>query len=117
MDEKRKAKRLEDVNEVTITVISNKKNLPEEKVTHGYSMNISVSGARIKTDVLLPVETLLMVDFSLDDMQKKISAIGQVKWMKVVIEDESYDEGVKFDNPSRKLADYIAWKQKSGNHT
>ncbi|HNY49270.1 MAG TPA: PilZ domain-containing protein [Smithella sp.] len=76
-------------------------------------MNISVSGARIKTDVLLPVETLLKVDFSLEDMQRKIGTIGQVKWMKVVIEDESYNEGVKFDNPSRKLADYIAWKQKS----
>jgi len=76
-------------------------------------MNISVSGARIKTDVLLPVETLLKVDFSLEDMQRKIGTIGQVKWMKVVIEDESYNEGVKFDNPSRNLADYIAWKQKS----
>jgi hypothetical protein len=113
MDEKRKAERVKEEHEVTITVISDKNTLPKEKIINSYSMDVSVSGTKIKTNVILPVDTLLMVNFSLDDLHQKINAIGQVKWIKVIIEDESYEEGVKFDNPSRKLADYIAWKQKS----
>ena len=113
MDEKRKAERLKDGHEVTITIITDRNNLARDKITEIYTIDVSVSGTKIKTNVLLPVDTLLMVNFSLDDLHQKINAIGQVKWIKVIIEDESYEEGVKFDNPSRKLADYIAWKQKS----
>jgi len=113
MDEKRKAYRLKEENEVTITVISDRENLPNEKITHSYSMDISVSGSKIQTNILLPVDTLLMLEFSLVALQQKINAIGRVKWIKVIIEDESYEEGVAFDSPKKKLAEYIAWKQNS----
>jgi hypothetical protein len=39
-----------------------------------------------------------------------------VKWIKVIIEDKSYEIGVEFvktpDDAVKKLEDYIAWKQK-----
>ena len=113
MNERRKAERLEERNEVTITIISREKNLPKEKITNSYRMNISVCGSKIQTNILLPVDTLLLADFSLKALQQKINAIGKVKWIKVIIEDESYEEGVEFDNPSSKLAEYIGCKQRS----
>jgi len=117
MDENRVAPRLEEENEVTITVVSNRKNLPKEKIIYNYSEDISASGAKIRGNFLLPVDTLLMVDFTLKTLQQKIIAIGKVKWIKIIIEDESYEAGVEFVNAPidaiKKLEDYISWKQKS----
>jgi hypothetical protein len=117
MKEQRKAQRFEEENEVTITVISDKGNLPKEGITNTYSMDISVSGTKIKTNILLPVDTLLKIDFTLETLQQKINAIGKVKWIKIIVDGESYEEGVEFVAPLRKLADYIVGKQKAQSHT
>jgi len=116
MHEKRKAPRVKEENGVTITVISNKKKLPREKRILTNSEDISTSGAKIKTNILLNVDTLLMVDFTLNTLQQKINTIGKVKWVKMIIEDESYEVGVEFINTPiyaiQRLEDYISWKQK-----
>ena len=116
MEEKRIAPRLEEENEVTISVISKRKNLPKEKSIYNYSEDISASGAKIKTSILLPVDTLLNIDFTLKNLQQKINAIGKVKWIKIIIDDESYEAGVEFVNAPiyaiQRLEDYISWKQK-----
>jgi hypothetical protein len=113
MDEKRKAERLIEENEVTITVISDRINIPKEKITNSYSKDISVSGTKIHTNIFLPVDIYLMIEFSLDDLPQKINSIGKVKWIKVISDDESYDAGVEFDSPSKKLAEYIGGRQRS----
>jgi hypothetical protein len=117
MDEKRIAPRLEEENEVTITVISNRKNLSKEKIIYNDTMDISASGAKIQTNILLPVDTLLNIDFTLKDLQQTINAIGKVKWIKIIIDDESYEAGVEFVNAPvyaiQRLEDYISWKKKS----
>ena len=56
MDENRVAPRLEEENEVTITVVSNRKNLPKEKIIYNYIKDVSVSGAKLQTNILLPVD-------------------------------------------------------------
>ena len=117
MDEKRKLERLKEINEITITVISNRKNLPKGKIPYNNSKDISVSGAKIQTNILLPVDTLLKIDFKLMTLEEQITALGKVKWLKVLIEDKSYEAGVEFVNAPidaiKKLEDYISWKQKS----
>jgi len=49
-------------------------------------------------------------------VHKNINALGKVKWIKVIIEDKSYEVGVEFvKNPGdavKKLENYISWKQK-----
>ena len=116
MEEKRIAPRLEEENEVTITVISGRNNIPKEKSIYNYSEDISASGAKIRTNILLPVDTLLHIDFTLKNLQQKINAIGKVKWIKIIIDDESYEAGVEFVNAPiyaiQRLEDYISWKQK-----
>lgn len=118
--EKRISPRLQENNEVTIKVISNTENLPEKERIRSYSEDISSSGTKIKTNILLNVNTLLMVDFTLNTLQQKLYAIGKVKWVKVLIEDESYEAGVEFINAPvcaiQRIEDYISWKQKRTNN-
>lgn len=117
MKEQRKEERIKDVNEITITVLSGDKNLPKDKSFYNYSEDISVSGAKIQANILLPVDTLLMIDFTLKTVHKQITAIGRIKWIKVIIEDKYYEAGVEFvdtpDEAIKKLEDYLSWKQKS----
>ncbi len=112
MDERRRASRLKEENEVIITVISNRKNLPKGKIPDNYSKEISVSGAKIQTSILLPVDTLLKIDFKLKTLEQQITALGKIKWLQVLIEDKSYEAGVEFiDTPSeaiQKIEFYIS---------
>ena len=108
---------MNEENEVTITVVSGENNLPKEKIIDNCTKDISVYGAKIQTRILFPIDTLLEIDFTSKTVRQKINALGKVKWIKVSIEDESYEAGVEFfSNPSgaiKKLGDYIAWKLKS----
>ena len=110
---KRRMKDEENEHELVINVISNKKN-PEEKII---TRDVSATGAKIQTNINLPVDTLLNMKFKLKDLEEKINAIGKVKWIKVVIEDEAYEVGVEFVNAPiyaiQILEDYIEWKQES----
>jgi hypothetical protein len=118
MEEQRRAMRLTDDNEITVTVVPGKGKYLKEKFFYNYSKDVSVSGARINAHIFLPIDTLLMIEMTIKTLRQIITVIGKVKWIKVVFEDESYEAGVEFFNtpPSdgiKKLADYISWKQKS----
>jgi len=117
MEEKRRNPRMKEENELTITVVAGAKNLPEEAINDNHTEDISVSGARIQSHVFLPVGTILELDFISKTVNQKITALGEVKWIKVIIEDVSYEAGVEFvGTPSeaiKEIGDYISWKQKS----
>jgi len=115
MDEKRRAPRIKEEEEVTITVVSGGKNLPEEEINANHTKDISVCGAKIQTNILLPVNTLLELDFTSKGVHQQIKMLGKVKWGKVINENESYELGVEF-YPSKemdKLDDYISRQLKS----
>jgi len=116
MDERRRAQRLEEENEITITIVSGGEKPPKEKIIYNYSKDISVSGARIQAHIFLPVDSLLRIEMTLKTLRQMITVLGKVKWIKVVFEDESYEAGVElFNTPSEainKLTEYISWKQK-----
>jgi len=117
MEEKRQKQRLEELNEITISVIAGGKNLPKEKTVDIYSEDISMNGTKIRGNILFPVDTLLKIDFTLKTLQKQITILGKVRWIKVVFEDKWYEAGVEFFNTPKaameKIEDYISWKQKS----
>ena len=116
MDERRRAQRLEEENEITITIVSGGEKPPKEKILYNYSKDISVSGARIQAHIFLPVDSLLRIEMTLKTLRQMIIVLGKVKWIKVIFEDESYEAGVElFNTPSeaiKKLTEYISWKQK-----
>ncbi len=108
---------MEELNEITISVIAGAKNLPKEKTVDIYSEDISVSGAKIRGNILFPVDTLLKIDFTLKKLQRQITILGRVKWIKIVFEDKCYEAGVEFFNTPKaaveKIENYISWKQKN----
>jgi hypothetical protein len=115
MEERRRTPRMKDENEVTITAVSGEKNIPKEKIIDEHFNDISVLGARIQTSILLPIDSLLELDFTSKGVSQQINILGKVKWGKVVIDGESYEMGVEF-YPSKameKLEDHISWKLKS----
>ena len=112
MEERRRAPRIKEENEVTITVVSGGKNLPEGEINDNHIKDISVCGAKIQTNILFPVNTILELDLTSKGLHQQIKIIGKVKWGKVIKENESYEFGVEF-YPSKELdnlEDYISWQ-------
>ncbi len=113
MKERRRVARIKEESDVTITVVSEGKH---QKVICDSSKDISVYGARIHSRDFFSVDTLLDINFATKTVHKKIKALGKVKWIKVIVEDASYEVGVEFvkkpDDAIKKLEDYISWKQK-----
>ncbi|KUG24058.1 hypothetical protein ASZ90_006141 [hydrocarbon metagenome] len=111
MKERRKAPRVKTSDEITISVTPEDKNISKKKFLYNYSKDISVSGTRIESSILLPVDTVVKIAFKLKNLKKEITALGKVKWIKVLIEDKSYEAGVEFvDIPSeavKRLEYYI----------
>jgi hypothetical protein len=120
MEERRKAPRMTEENEVTITIDSEENNLAHGKIRDIFIDNctkdISASGAGIKTNIRLPVDALIELEFTSIGVREQIKTLGKVKWVKVIIEDESYEAGVEFcgvpNDAIKKLEDYISWKLK-----
>jgi len=71
MSDKRKAERLKELNEITISVISEVENIPKEKLSYNYSEDISASGTKIRGNFLLPVDTVLKIDFRLKTLKNR----------------------------------------------
>lgn len=119
MNEKRANQRLTDFNEVAVSVISGDENLPETGISYHYSEDISVSGVRIRGDILLPIDTLLKIDIKLKTLFSRISTLGKVKWIKTILENVWYEVGVEFFNTPpetmQKIGDYISLKQEYKN--
>jgi hypothetical protein len=115
-DELRKAQRLSEEHNITITILSEDKNLLKEKILYKFSKDISDSGIKIRGNVPLPVDTLLKIDLSLGRLHKEITALGRVKWVEFNTEDGSYEAGVEFVDTSseavKEIEDYILSKQK-----
>lgn len=113
MDERRKAPRFKEESDVTITVVSEGKH---QKVIYDSSKDISIYGAKIHSREMFPLDTLLEIDFTTKTVHRNITTLGKVKWIKVIIEDKSYEVGVEFvkkpDDAIKKLEDYILWKHK-----
>jgi hypothetical protein len=119
MKEKRKTPRLQEFNEITVSVVSAEHDLQQEKMSYNYSEDISVTGAKIRGNILLPVDTLVKIDFTLEALKKQITAVGKVKWIKVIIEDKFYQAGIEFvntpDEAIQKIEDYISWKKENAS--
>ena len=106
-----KPERLREQNDITITILSEIENFPQEKIIYNHSEDISISGTRIQGNVLLPVDTYLKIDLTLKNSKEHITVFGKVIWNKALIEGKSYEAGVEFVDTSGEsikiLGDYI----------
>lgn len=116
MRERRKEDRIKELNEITISIFSGGISVPDEKIFHSCSENISASGAQICINTLLSVDTVLAIDFTFKALKKKVSVTAKVKWSRAVIEKKLYEAGVQFagasDEALKEISNYVSWRQK-----
>jgi hypothetical protein len=104
MKERRKDQRLKQENEIAVNVIDDEKKPVKGKRFKNHSLDISVSGARIKSSIPLPVDTLIMIKMKLKNLGKIITTVGKVKWTKGILKDKFFEAGIEFVNtPSQSL--------------
>ena len=107
----RKAERLDEKNQITIKVLSDLTPPPDGEILYNYSEDISMTGARIMGNVLLPIDTVLEIDLILKNSKQTVTVFGKVKWCKAIEEGKTYEAGVEFvytpDDSIKQLGDYI----------
>ena len=108
MFEKRQSKRLEEENEITIKVVSTDKLPSSQKVIYHISKDISTTGARIRTNVFLPVDTLLKIELTLKNPPRMVTAVGKVKWIRSLYGNDTYEAGLEFNDTSSETIELLA---------
>jgi hypothetical protein len=92
----RKEKRFNEENDVLIQYA-----LEGEKTGNYIGMNaltrdISLSGARIISKKLFPIDSILRIQISLSRSKQIIKVDGKIKWVKERTEEHSYEMGIEF---------------------
>jgi hypothetical protein len=117
MDEKRKERRLNEENKVTISVVSKDKATHAEGNFFALTKDVSLNGLKIHTDMDLEIGTALKIEIALAKSKKLISVIGRVKWMSQLYDGEVFEMGVEFvDTPPDRvlsLLDHLYGEEKN----
>jgi c-di-GMP-binding flagellar brake protein YcgR len=113
--ERRRAPRLTEDNDVTITVMSADNKPSQGNIIYNRSTDISMTGARIQSHLYLPADSLLKIKIFLKNPPQMITVFGKVRWIRSLVENESYEAGIEFVDVSseitHQLADYILTRQ------
>jgi hypothetical protein len=117
MDEKRKERRLDEENKVTISVFSKDKSTQAKGNFFALTKDISLNGLKIHTDVNLDIDTVLKIEIVLAKSKKLVSVIGRVKWVSQLYDGEVFETGVEFiDTPPDRvlsLLDHLYGEKKN----
>ncbi len=117
MQEKRKETRLKECNEIKVSIISETKNNSQAEIScsYNYSDEISAAGTIIQGGILLPVDTILKIDFAFKTLNGRVSVLGRVRWIRI-IESGWYEAYVEFiDTPDEiieTIRNYVLFRQK-----
>lgn len=117
MQERRKEARLKECNEINVTVMTETKKIPKAEIScsYNYSEEISASGTIIQGGIILPVDTILKIDFKFKTLSGRVSVLGRVRWIRI-IESGWYEAYVEFiDTPGEiieTIRNYVSFRQK-----
>jgi c-di-GMP-binding flagellar brake protein YcgR len=110
MREKRRAKRVKEKAEVSITLIHQDDLRAGSKIIHHFTKDISLGGIRIQSDTFIPVNSMVKIKLPIGSPTKLISALGKVRWIKR-LEEGLFEMGVEFVDTSQEsvriLKDFI----------
>lgn len=100
MKERRKEIRVEEESRITLRLVSERKLPNGKKICYALTKDVSAGGVKILTDTLLPINTLLKIEFPLARAHKLVSVIGKVKWVKSLYNKELFEMGLEFVDTS-----------------
>lgn len=110
-EDKRRAKRIKEETQVTITLLSKDAIDPGKKLSYHLTKDISSVGLKILANTFLPINSMLKIELALSKPPKLISAFGKVRWVKSRYADELFEIGIEFaDTPPdviKALHEYI----------
>ena len=74
-------------------------------------------GARIRSNVYLPINSFIKTELKLKKMFPMITTIGKVKWIESIMDKKCFEAGVEFFTSSpdvnKHLAEYVSWLRSS----
>ena len=94
--EKRREKRIAEENRVVIEYRSDDPKSDKMEDSYALTKDVSIGGARIVTDRLIPVGTTIRIKLTLSRSRQIVTLDGEVKWVEVLSEDELFEVGVEF---------------------
>ena len=115
--EKRRAKRVKENAEVTITLIGQDDLPVSSRVIRHTAKDISLFGIRIQSNTFIPINSNLKIELALGPQNRSVTAYGKVRWAKSLYGDELFEMGIEFvdtlPETVRILRDYIAGQIKN----
>ncbi len=94
--EKRREKRFQEKNEVLIRSAVNGKDASGAVGVNAITFDLSLAGARIRSDQFFDVGTIIRININLERTGQSIKVDGEVKWFRKNEEEEVYELGVEF---------------------
>jgi c-di-GMP-binding flagellar brake protein YcgR len=94
--ERRIDSRVPEENKVVIELLLDIQLPPEQKIFSALTKDISPGGARVMTNVALPVDSPVKVEIALPRRRKLIKATGKVRWSRSIYGEELFEMGVEF---------------------
>jgi hypothetical protein len=107
MQEKRRAKRVEEKAKFTIKLPSSDTELDSYKIIRDLTKDLSVAGVRIQCKTLIPVNTLIKLELKLEKPDRLITAAGLVRWAKSIYGNELFEMGIEFVDPSSEVVQIL----------
>jgi hypothetical protein len=94
--EKRKARRFKQWNKALIRSASGEREFFDSAGINAYTVDISLQGAKIQSEVSFPIGTVVRIQIDLSRSKETISVEGEVKWIARNTRDGYYEFGLEF---------------------
>jgi c-di-GMP-binding flagellar brake protein YcgR len=96
VQERRQESRINEEDKVVVELLTNGQIPGDKPIINALTKDISPGGARIMTNILIPVNTLLKLDIVLSQRRRRVHGTGIVRWSRTVYQDELFEMGVEF---------------------
>jgi c-di-GMP-binding flagellar brake protein YcgR len=98
--ERRRESRVNEEDKVIIELLTNGQPPKDKSAINALTKDISPGGARVMTNILLPVGTPLKMEIVLSQRRRRIRTSGIVRWARSVYEEELFEMGIEFTKVS-----------------
>ena len=96
MSEKRREKRLRDMNKAVVQTVRKGKDLDGGIDINALTCDISPGGAKILAHKFYPFDSTIRIQIDLSNSGQLLEVEGKVKWIKKMDDEELFEIGVEF---------------------